>query len=88
MDSTSKFYLFVVVLRSFIFGLVLSIFLNGSAKQEEIKKAWGIENYNKLVELFETDAYKAQQARAIGNFEAQLVELDSQIKSDSLPTDK
>jgi hypothetical protein len=77
MNKSGLFFLIILWLIS---GMLLWLIVNNPAKQEEIKKAWGIENYNKLIELYETDIYKAQQAKAIGNFETQLIQLNTTNK--------
>lgn len=76
-------WFWILAVAGFIINtaLLICILFSNPAKQEEIKKAWGIENYNKLMELFSADAYKIQQAKAIGNFEAQLEQLENPINN-------
>lgn len=70
-----------------IFGIIIAALLvlcfvlisDNDTKKLEVLKVWGIDNYNKLVELYESDIYKEQQANAIMQFEAQMQQLANPI---------
>lgn len=61
--------------------LCAALFFQHDAKDLEITKVGGIENYKQIQMLYKSDAYKATQTQAIAQFEAQLVQLANQVST-------
>lgn len=59
--------------------LCFTLTFRNETKSLEVLKVGGIDNYNKLVELYESDIYKEQQSKAVLQFEAQLKQIAEPI---------
>ena len=68
MDRLSPLYLITWLILWF----VISIYVKTDVVDLELMKAWGSGNYNRLIKIYKSDAYKQQQSSLIDMLEAQI----------------
>ena len=66
-EKTMKVVILSLLLLNLVF-VSLNLFKKDSALKLEELKVWGSSNFQKVVELYNSDAYKAQQTAAIQQF--------------------
>jgi hypothetical protein len=71
----------LVIILMFIANILLccALIIKNDAKKLEVIKVGGMDNYNQLQVLYNSDVYKQTQSDAILKFEAQLTQLANPI---------
>ncbi len=66
-NKVVRVFVFVLLILNLAFGILNLIKKDGAMQLEELK-VWGSENMTKVIQLYNSETYKSQQAAAIQQF--------------------